>query len=98
MRSADCRPVCGRAVTMLSILTARTRPSFLTGSPVNGATSWVGRGTVGGGGGGGRGGERRARQRLRLDRGGRSAEGKDKRDGDGRGDDGAPATEDQPRM
>src|SRR5580704_7272410 len=33
--SADCSPVCGRAVTMLSIFTAST------GLPVNGEYSWV---------------------------------------------------------
>src|SRR5580698_2103435 len=32
---------------MLSIFTASTRPSDLTGSPVNGSTNWVGRCTVG---------------------------------------------------
>src|SRR5487761_1280114 len=39
--SADCSPVCGRAVTMLSILTASTGSSARTGSPVNGEYSWV---------------------------------------------------------
>src|SRR5690348_5446814 len=38
-RSADCIPVCGRAYTMLSIFTASTRPSDLTGLPVNGSSS-----------------------------------------------------------
>ena len=39
--SADCSPVCGRAVTMLSIFTASTGLSARTGSPVNGEYSWV---------------------------------------------------------
>ena len=38
-RSADCSPVCGLAYTMLSIFTASTGPSDLTGSPVNGSSS-----------------------------------------------------------
>src|SRR5215469_3862827 len=37
--SARLMPVCGRAYTMLSILTVSTRPSALMGSPVNGDTS-----------------------------------------------------------
>ena len=37
--SALVRPVCGRASTMLSIFTASTGPSVLTGSPVKGDTS-----------------------------------------------------------
>ena len=37
--SADCSPVCGLASTMLSIFTASTGPSDLTGSPVNGSSS-----------------------------------------------------------
>src|SRR5229473_3055829 len=36
--SARLSPVCGRAFTMLSILTASTGPSDVTGSPVNGET------------------------------------------------------------
>src|SRR5580698_10867059 len=39
--SADWSPVCGRAVTMLSIFTASTGLSARTGSPVNGEYSWV---------------------------------------------------------
>src|ERR1700739_4976947 len=39
MMSADCSPVCGLAYTMLSIFTASTGPSALTGSPVNGSSS-----------------------------------------------------------
>src|SRR5580700_3456412 len=42
--SAAISPVCGRAYTMLSILTASTGPSDDTGSPVNGDSSWVGDG------------------------------------------------------
>ncbi len=37
--SAELMPVCGRANTMLSIFTASTRRSDLTGSPVNGDSS-----------------------------------------------------------
>src|SRR6266480_2208811 len=37
--SARASPVCGRAYTMLSILTASTRCSEGTGSPVNGDRS-----------------------------------------------------------
>ena len=47
--SADCRPVCGLAYTMLSIFTARTGPRDLTRSPVNGSSSGpvgVGRGVA----------------------------------------------------
>src|ERR1700733_8621856 len=54
-RSADCSPVCGLAYTMLSILTASTGPSDLTGSPVKGSSSGpvgVGRGAGLGGGAG----------------------------------------------
>src|SRR5271165_3446771 len=39
--SADWSPVCGRAVTMLSIFTASTGLSARTGSPVNGEYSCV---------------------------------------------------------
>src|ERR1700757_5129941 len=39
--SADWSPVCGRAVTMLSIFTASTGLSARTGSPVKGEYSWV---------------------------------------------------------
>src|SRR5712692_2525145 len=42
--SALVRPVCGRANTMLSIFTASTGPSALTGLPVNGDRSWRGAG------------------------------------------------------
>src|SRR5690349_6602950 len=42
--SARVSPVCGRAFTMLSIFTASTRFSEVTGSPVNGDHSWTERG------------------------------------------------------
>src|SRR5580704_11649258 len=38
--SAWVSPVCGLAFTMLSIFTASTRFSEVTGSPVNGDRSW----------------------------------------------------------
>src|SRR5690242_19022008 len=37
--SAAFTPVCGRAAARLSIFTASTGPSLVTGSPVNGDTS-----------------------------------------------------------
>src|SRR5215475_6071650 len=47
--SARLMPVCGRANTMLSILTVSTRPSALMGSPVNGDTRrwWWAAGLIG---------------------------------------------------
>jgi hypothetical protein len=42
--SARVSPVCGRAFTILSIFTASTRSSEVTGSPVNGDRSWTGGG------------------------------------------------------
>src|SRR5579875_542416 len=48
--SAAVSPVCGRACTMLSILTARTGPSERTGSPVNGEVRGCCPGTGGGAG------------------------------------------------
>src|SRR5271166_424092 len=44
--SASVSPVCGRAYTILSILTASTLPSERTGSPVNGDTSGWATGTA----------------------------------------------------